>query len=59
LVLMLEPVFAGIAAYLDGEHLSALQVVGALVILTGITVAELAPRRAPAPRGAPVPVGAP
>jgi drug/metabolite transporter (DMT)-like permease len=59
LVLMLEPVFAGIAAYLDGEHLSALQVVGALVILTGITVAELAPRRAPAPLGAPVPVGAP
>jgi drug/metabolite transporter (DMT)-like permease len=42
LFLMLEPVFAGIAGYLNGERLSALELTGAGVILAGIAVAELA-----------------
>ena len=44
LLLMLEPVFAGIAGYLVGDRLGALGVAGALLILAGILVAELGPR---------------
>jgi drug/metabolite transporter (DMT)-like permease len=44
LVLMLEPVFAGLAAYIDGDRLSAVQLTGAVVILAGIAIAELMPR---------------
>ena len=46
LILLSEPVFAGIAGYVDGERLSALQLGGAAVILIGISIAELAPGRA-------------
>jgi drug/metabolite transporter (DMT)-like permease len=46
LILLSEPVFAGIAGYVDGERLSALQLGGAAVILVGIAIAELAPGRA-------------
>ena len=42
LILMLEPVFAGVAGYLNGERLSAVALTGAAVILVGIAVAELA-----------------
>jgi drug/metabolite transporter (DMT)-like permease len=42
LILMLEPVFAGIAGYFNGERLSAVALTGAGVILVGIAVAELA-----------------
>jgi drug/metabolite transporter (DMT)-like permease len=44
LVLLAEPVFAGIAGYVDGERLGALRVTGAIVILVGIAVSELWPR---------------
>jgi drug/metabolite transporter (DMT)-like permease len=44
LVLLAEPVFAGVAGYLDGERLGASRAVGALVILGGIAVSELWPR---------------
>ena len=44
LLLMLEPVFAGIAGYLVGDRLGALGIAGALLILAGILVAELGPR---------------
>ena len=51
LILLSEPVFAGIAGYVDGERLSALQLGGAAVILIGIAIAELAPGRpGPKPR---------
>jgi drug/metabolite transporter (DMT)-like permease len=43
LLLMLEPVFAGLAGYLAGEHLGALGVAGAALILVGIAVAEFGP----------------
>jgi drug/metabolite transporter (DMT)-like permease len=46
LILLSEPVFAGIAGYVDGERLGALQLGGAAVILIGIAIAELAPGRA-------------
>ena len=42
LILMMEPVFAGIAGYVSGERLTALELTGAAVILAGIAVAELA-----------------
>lgn len=45
LVLLAEPVFAGIAGYVDGERLGALRATGAVVILVGIAVSELWPRR--------------
>jgi drug/metabolite transporter (DMT)-like permease len=41
LILMMEPVFAGIAGYVNGERLTALEATGAAVILAGIAVAEL------------------
>ena len=40
LVLMLEPVFAAILAYVDGERLGAAGALGAGLILTGILVSE-------------------
>jgi hypothetical protein len=43
-VLLAEPVFAGIAGYVDGERLGPLRVTGAVVILVGIAVSELWPR---------------
>ncbi len=48
LILLLEPVFAGIAGYASGERLGALRLAGAAVILVGIAVAEFAGRDAPA-----------
>ena len=42
LFLMLEPVFAAAAGYVNGERLDALELTGAAIILTGIAVAELA-----------------
>jgi len=45
LILLLEPVFAGLISFLDGERLGAMEVVGALVILGAILLAELGPRR--------------
>jgi drug/metabolite transporter (DMT)-like permease len=44
LILLAEPVFAGIAGYVDGERLGAMRVTGAVVILIGIAVSELWPR---------------
>jgi len=44
LLLLLEPVFAGIAGYFVGDRLGALGVAGALLILAGILVAEIGPR---------------
>ena len=49
LILLTEPVFAAIAAYVDGERLSALRLSGAVVILAGIALAELGPGRARLP----------
>src|SRR5262249_38388197 len=40
LILLAEPVFAGIASWIDGERLSTSQLVGAVVILVGIVVSE-------------------
>ena len=45
LVLLAEPVFAGIAGYVDGERLGVVRVTGAVVILVGIAVSELWPRQ--------------
>jgi drug/metabolite transporter (DMT)-like permease len=45
LILLMEPVFAGIFGYGAGERLGALGIAGAGVILAGIAVAELAPSR--------------
>ena len=41
LILLAEPVFAGIADFFNGERLDALQFTGAAVILVGIAVSEL------------------
>jgi drug/metabolite transporter (DMT)-like permease len=55
LILLAEPVFAGIAGYVNGERLDAVQLAGAVAIMGGIVVSELWPRRsvpeASAPRG--------
>lgn len=45
IILLLEPVFAGLVSYLDGERLGAVEMTGALVILVAIALAELRPRR--------------
>ena len=45
LILLCEPVFAGIAGYVNGERLGAVELVGAAVILAGIAVSELGPGR--------------
>ncbi len=42
LLLLLEPVFAGVAGYVNGERLDAVELTGAAVILAGIAVSELA-----------------
>ena len=44
LILLAEPVFAGIASWIDGEHLDGTQLLGALVILTGIVISEVSTR---------------
>jgi drug/metabolite transporter (DMT)-like permease len=41
LILLAEPVFAGIAGYVNGERLGALRITGAAVILVGIAVSEI------------------
>ena len=43
LILLMEPVFAGLAGYVDGERLGAVEIVGAFVILAAIAIAELGP----------------
>jgi drug/metabolite transporter (DMT)-like permease len=48
LILLLEPVFAGLVSFADGERLGAVEMLGAAVILAAIALAELGPRRAPA-----------
>jgi len=45
LLLLLEPVFAGMVGFAAGERLGAVKLAGAAVILAGIAVAELAPGR--------------
>jgi len=45
LILLLEPVFAAVAGYVNGERLGAVELMGAAVILFGIGVAELGPGR--------------
>jgi len=44
LILLAEPVFAGIASWIDCEHLDAVQLLGAFVILAGIVISEVATR---------------
>ncbi|MEX1008296.1 MAG: DMT family transporter [Acidimicrobiia bacterium] len=41
LILLAEPVFAGLAGYISGERFAAEQVAGAAIILVGIAVSEL------------------
>jgi drug/metabolite transporter (DMT)-like permease len=41
LILLAEPVFAGIAGYVNGERLGALRLTGAAIILAGIAVSEI------------------
>jgi len=45
LILLLEPVFAAIADFIDGERLGSVELAGAVVILVGITLTELGPGR--------------
>ena len=45
LILLSEPVFAGIAGYVNGERLSTGQLAGAAAILTGILISEFWPGR--------------
>jgi drug/metabolite transporter (DMT)-like permease len=45
LILLSEPVFAGIAGYVNGERLGGVELAGAAVILTGIAISELVPGR--------------
>jgi drug/metabolite transporter (DMT)-like permease len=45
LILLAEPVFAGIAGYVNGERLGADQLAGAVAIMAGILVSEFWPRR--------------
>jgi drug/metabolite transporter (DMT)-like permease len=45
LILLAEPVFAGVAGYVNGERLGAGRLVGAAAILAGIAVSEFWPRR--------------
>lgn len=49
LILLLEPVFAGLISYVDGERLGGVELLGAGVILGAIVLAELGPRRQLAP----------
>jgi drug/metabolite transporter (DMT)-like permease len=43
LILLMEPVFAAVAGYVDGERLGVVEIVGAFVILVAIAIAELGP----------------
>jgi drug/metabolite transporter (DMT)-like permease len=45
LILLFEPVFGGLFGYLAGERLGALRLFGAAVVLAGIAMSELTPRR--------------
>ena len=45
LILLFEPVFGGLFGYFAGERLGALRLFGAAVILAGIAMSELTPRR--------------
>jgi drug/metabolite transporter (DMT)-like permease len=45
LILLAEPVFAGIAGYVNGERLGLERLAGAIAILAGIVVSEFWPRR--------------
>jgi len=45
LLLVLEPVFAGLLGYAVGERLGAVGFLGAALILAGVVVAEVAPAR--------------
>jgi drug/metabolite transporter (DMT)-like permease len=45
LILLAEPVFAGIASYLTGERLGAERFVGGAIILVGIAVSEIGSAR--------------
>jgi drug/metabolite transporter (DMT)-like permease len=45
LILLSEPVFAGVAGYVNGDRLGALELVGAAVILLGIAISEFGPGR--------------
>jgi len=47
LLLILEPVFAGFAGYLNGERLGPTRLAGAVVILAAILLAEFGSRAAP------------
>ena len=47
LILLLEPVFAAMAAYTDGERMTLAEVLGALLILAAALMAELPALRAP------------
>ena len=49
LILLLEPVFAGVVSVLVGERIGAIELLGAGVILVALALAERGPRR---PRGA-------
>jgi drug/metabolite transporter (DMT)-like permease len=51
LILLAEPVFAGIAGYVNGERLGAEQLAGAAAIMAGILVSEFWPRRPVPPDG--------
>ena len=53
LILLTEPVFAGIAGYVNGERLGAARLAGAVIILAGIVVSEFWPRRPVPPASAP------
>ena len=63
LILLLEPVFAGLASWVNGERLGAVELLGAAVILGAIALAEVGPgsdRAGRAPVGtAPVAPGTP
>jgi drug/metabolite transporter (DMT)-like permease len=52
LILLMEPVFAGVAGYIDGERLGAVELLGAAIILAAIVIAELGPRAHGRRRGA-------
>jgi drug/metabolite transporter (DMT)-like permease len=45
LILLAEPVFAGVASWMTGERLDATQLAGAAVILAGIAISELGAAR--------------
>ena len=52
LILLVEPVFAGLAGYVDGERLGAVELVGGVVILAGIAIVRAGPRTSGADRAA-------